>query len=174
MDNNIKKRIKESFMSVQFIIIAVITIASIVLYFTTDMNYLLYVIICGVGLIILYIIGFFRNIAMDKHALKIKEGNVKYNPYVVDKTTFINECKNGLMYSIIRVNNNIYEIEVQIDNSDNYDQFICYINDNEIIGLDNFLNFKLDNNYSLNDLNSIEFLEYNNTDPKKYFVDKII
>lgn len=55
-----------------------------------------------------------------------------------------------------------------------YNDFICYINDNEIKGVDNFFNFKFDGIHSFNDFDYIEFLEYNSSDPKKYFVDNII
>ena len=89
---------------------------------------------------------------------------------------FIEECKMGLMYSLVKINNEIYELETQPDevNSKKFDNFICYINEKEIKGVDNFLNYKFDNVHSLKDLKEISFLEYNNADPKKYFVEKTI
>ena len=107
---------------------------------------------------------------------EIKKGKIKYPPYVIDKDRFIEECKSGLIYSIVRINGEIYELEVQLDNlsSKKYDRFICYINNTKIIGLDNFLNYKYDGVHIINDLKHIEFLEYNNENPKRYFGDKII
>lgn len=112
----------------------------------------------------------------DGNLDEIKKGKLKYTPYVIDKEKFIRECKSGLIYSIVRINGEIYELEVQLDNisSKKYDNFICYLNNIKIIGLDNFLNYKYDGVHTLNELKHIEFLEYNNDNPKKYFDDKIV
>ncbi|MBP5647768.1 hypothetical protein J6X04_00535 [Candidatus Saccharibacteria bacterium] len=113
---------------------------------------------------------------MQKHADDVRSGKNKYEPYTIDKKAFVEECKNGLMYSLIKIDDNVYEIETQLDkaNSTDYDEFVCYINNEEIIGVDAFLNYKFDGVRSFSDLDTIEFLEYNNDEPKKYFVDRKI
>lgn len=119
----------------------------------------------------------FKNLFKKTNKLEeIKKGNQKYESYFLNNEDFIKECKTGLFYSIVRIKGEIYELEVQLDEvcSEDYDNFICYINDTEIKGLNNFLNYDLGNNTYLKDLTTIEFIEYNNTDPKKYFVDGII
>ncbi len=176
MDKNIKDQLKESFFNIQFIMIFIITIVFIILYVFLEYSFLLYFIMFGLILVLLYIIGFFRGIKMRKHVALSRSGELKYEPYSIDRNRFIDECKIGLMYSLIRINGQIYEVETQLDkiNSTNYNDFICYINDNEIKGVDNFLSFKFDGMHSFNDLDYIEFLEYNSSDPKKYFVDNII
>ena len=119
----------------------------------------------------------FKNLFKKTNKLEeIKKGNQKYESYFLNNEDFLKECKTGLFYSIVRIKGEIYELEVQLDEvcSEDYDNFICYINDTEIKGLNNFLNYDLGNNTYLKDLNTIEFIEYNNTDPKKYFVDGII
>lgn len=84
--------------------------------------------------------GYFRGVKLRNNIDNVKNGNIKYEPYTIDKTV-----------------------------SNNYDKFICYINETEIIGLDNFLNYKYDGVHCLDELNSIEFLEYNSNDPRLYF-----
>lgn len=122
---------------------------------------------------ILYTIYYIKITIHKKNVNRIKEGSLKYTPYTIDKTKFIEECKTGLIYSIVRIDNKIYELEVQPENKE-YDKYVCYINNKEIVGLDNFLNYKYDGIHCLNDLKHIEFLEYNETDPRKYFIDHII
>ena len=176
MTDNVKEKFKESFISVQFIIIFVVTILSIIFYFVLNLEFLLYLFLFGLLLIILFVIGFVRNVKMQKHADDVRSGKNKYEPYTIDKKAFVEECKNGLMYSLIKIDDNVYEIETQLDkaNSTDYDEFVCYINNEEITGVDAFLNYKFDGVRSFNDLDTIEFLEYNNDEPKKYFVDRKI
>lgn len=176
MKKNLEKQFKESFINVQFIVIFIGTVLSIIFYFVANLDFLLIFFFLGLFLIVFYVIGFCKCVKMRNHADDIRNGNLKYKPYIIDKESFIFECKNGLIYSLIRINNVIYEIETQLDviNSTNYDRFICYVDENEIKGIDNFLNYKFDGVHSFNDLDTIEFLEYNNNDPKRYFVDKII
>jgi ABC-type multidrug transport system fused ATPase/permease subunit len=176
MTSNVKEKFKESFVNVQFAIVLTVTILSIILYFVFNLEFLLYLFLFGLFLIILFVIGFLRNVKMQKHADDVRSGKNRYEPYTIDKETFVEECKNGLMYSLIRIDDNIYEVEAQLDrvNSTNYDNFVCYINNEEIVGVDAFLNYKFDGVRSFNDLDAIEFLEYNNNEPKKYFVDKKI
>ncbi len=130
-----------------------------------------------IAVVISVVSGIIINKKRKKNINSLEQGNLKYPPYIIDKTTFIEECKMGLVYSTIRINSKIYEIETTPgDNKSiyDYDSFICYINKNEIIGIDNFLNYKLEDNNTLNDLENIEFLECNEDDPKKYFVDRIL
>lgn len=130
----------------------------------------------GIMGVSMYMWSYYVTIKEHKNVKKIKNGKIKYPSYIVDKKEFLEECKMGLMYSIVKIDGNIYTLETQLDNvnSKKYDKFICYINDIEIKGLDNFLNYKFDGKKSLNDLKKFEFLEYNNADPKKYFVDRIL
>ena len=46
----------------------------------------------------------------------------------MNKKEFLEECKMGLMYSIVKIDGNIYTLETQLDNvnSKKYDKFICY------------------------------------------------
>ena len=176
MSKSVKDCVKESFMNGQFIAIAIATVVLFFLYMAFKTDLLLYLFLTGTLFIALYIIGFFNNVSSVKSVENAKEGSLKYEPYIVDKETFIEDCKSGLMYSLVRINNNIYGIETQLDkiSSINYDKFICYINDEEITGLDNFLNYKFDGTHSFNDLHNIEFLEYNHNDPKEHFENNAI
>lgn len=132
--------------------------------------------IISLFIMVLYVISHFRITKMKKNINNLKDGKIKWLPYTIDRATFIEECKTGLIYSIVRIDGKIYELETQIDNikSPKYDKFICYINENEIIGLDNFLNYKYDGIHCLNELSHIEFLEFNETDPRTYFVNHTI
>lgn len=106
----------------------------------------------------------------------IKEGTRKYQIFYLSLEKFIQECQTGLLHSVVKIDGNIYELEVQLDkaNSKQYQNFICYINDIKIKGLNNFLNYKFDKQCCLNNLEKIEFLEYNGQDPRIYFEEKII
>lgn len=183
MKNNKVEKFKESFLNFEFLVIMLIFIASLIcLIAFNDKTYEKYgdlIVVFFLGslfLIILFVIGYFKNIKMDDNLKDIKDGKIKYNPYIIDINRFIEECKMGLMYSLVRINNEIYELEIQLDkvNSNDYDKFTCYINDKEITGIDNFLNYKFDGNNCLMDFKEIEFLEYNKNDPKEYFVNKKI
>lgn len=176
MDENVKKQLKKSFGNVQFCVITILTIVSCIGYFMADIEILKDVFVLGVFLIAIFVYGFFKGLKMEKNIENVKNGKLKYEPYILNKEAFVKECENGLMYSLIRINNEIYEIETQLDEveSKNYDKFTCFINENEIQGLENFFNFKFDNGTCLKDMNEIEFLEYNNNDPKEYFVNGVI
>ena len=177
MKKNVSDQLDESFKNVQFIIILIATILSFILYLVfNNLDFFFYIFLAGLALIMLYIIGFFRGLRLRNHVSDVKNGQRKYQPYIIDKARFIEECKTGLLYSMIEVDNNVYGIEVQLDeiNSENYDKFTCYIDKTEIVGLDNFLNHKLNGAHSLNDLDSVKFLDYANGDPKKYFEDRTI
>lgn len=158
-------------MNGQFMAIFGFTILNILLYIFLHVNLFLYLFFLDLFLVILYVIGYFHNVMIAKHANDVRNGDIEYSPYIIDKERFIEECRSGLLYSLVRIDGNIYEIEVQLDkvNSTNYDEFVCYINDNEIIGVDNFLSYKYDDIHSFNDLEDIEFLEYNHVEPSKYF-----
>lgn len=183
MKNNKVEKFKESFLNFKFLVIMLIFIASLIcLIAFNNKTYEKYgdlIVAFFLGslfLIILFVIGYFKNIKMDDNLKDIKDGKIKYNPYIIDINRFIEECKMGLMYSLVRINNEIYELEIQLDkvNSNDYDKFTCYINDKEITGIDNFLNYKFDGNNCLMNFKEIEFLEYNKNDPKEYFVNKKI
>lgn len=178
MKENIKKQFKESFFNVKFLIILLALIGALLWLFTKgktatehDITLVSRTLAWILLVMILYIISFFRSLKLRNNANRVRSGNFKYQPYTIDKAKFIEECKMGLMYSIVRIDGKIYEIETQIDkiNSPKYDKYICYINETEIIGLDNFLNYKYDGTHCLNELNHIDFLEYNETDPRVYF-----
>ncbi len=174
MKKYIKVQFRESFINVQFFVILIATILCIILDLIFDYRFLFNLTLLGLFFIVLYIIGFFRSIRMRSYVDKVRSGTLKYEPYTIDKQRFIEECREGLLYSLVRINNVIYEVEALDDRTNDPAQFICYINDNEIIGVDNFLNYKFDGVHSFNDLDTIEFLEYNHLDPKKYFVDGIL
>lgn len=176
MKHHFKEQVKESFMNFQFLIIVLGTIISLIFGIIFTSEILLYIAAIGILLILLYLIGFCSGLIRRKNVAKVRNGQIKYEPYTIDIKQFIEECQFGLFYSIIRINNQIYEVETQPDkvNSTNYDHFTCYINDQEIIGLDNFLNYKFDGLHSLKELDTIEFLEYNAADPRRYFIDHTI
>ncbi len=176
MKKYVKSQLKESFLNIQFIIIFIVLIISLIISISNKSEFFIYLFLGCTFLVILFIIGFFRRIKMRKNLGEVKNGKLKYEPYTININQFIEECKMGLMYSLVKINNEIYELETQPDevNSKKFDNFICYINEKEIKGVDNFLNYKFDNVHSLKDLKEISFLEYNNADPKKYFVEKTI
>lgn len=178
MKKNLKIQCKESFINIQFIIIFISTIFSAILYFGFHLDLLLYVFLLGLLFVGAFIIGFFREVKRRNYTDRVRNGVLKYEPYTVDKKTFLEECKNaGLLYSLIRINNIIYEIVAFPPGTvspNNYSQYECYINDTKIIGLDSFLHYKFDGVHSFLDLDSIEFLEYNHDDPRKFFVDHIL
>ena len=171
MTSFVKEKFKESFINIQFIAIFLGTIASIILYFFFTSEILLSIFLLGLFLTILFVVGFVKNIKSQKHTDSVRNGERKFESCFVDKNVFVNECRNGLLRSLIKIGDGVYEVETQLDdiNSTNYDKFVCYFNDQEIVGVDAFLNYKFDGVHSLNDLNVIEFLEYDGGDPKKYF-----
>ena len=174
MKKNTEIQYKESFVNIQFIIIFIVTILSAILYFVFHLAFSLYVFLIGLWFIVAFIIRFFSEVKRRNYIDKVRGGTLKYEPYIVDKKTFLEECKYGLGYSLIRINNTIYEIGVDvpsINSTSNY--YECYINETEIIGLDNFLHYKIDGVHSFLDLDSIEFLEYNHEDPRRCFEDHI-
>ena len=109
---------------------------------------------------------------MRNHQDQLAQGKIKYPPIKIDHDKFIEECKSGLIPSCIRVNGKVYSITTQIGESgDDVESFTCYVDDNEIKGLTNFLNYKIGDQFSLNELAEIEFLECNNGDPSKYLIE---
>lgn len=157
-----------------------VTIVSLILYLTIKNEYVVDA-MRSVFWLSLYISGIyiFSTIILleEKNNIKnVKNGIIKYAPFMVNKNEFIDECKTGLLHSIVKIDGKIYELEVQIDekNVKKYDKFVCYIDENKIIGLDNFLNFKYDGAHCLNELNKIEFLEYNENDPREYFINRVL
>ena len=180
MKKNIKEQFKESFLNIRFLIIFLALIGTLLWLFTKGKTATDHDLTLGsriftgiISIIIVYIIGFFRSLKLRNNADNVRSGKIKYKPYMIDKARFIEECKSGLIYSIVRIDGKIYELETQINKvkSPNFDKFICYINETQIIGLDNFLNYKYDGTHCLNELNNIEFLEFNETDPIVYFED---
>lgn len=178
MKENIKKQFKESFLNIRFLIILLTLIGTLWWLFTKgktatnhDLTLASRLLTGMISVVIIYIVGFFRSLKFRNNANNVRKGKIKYEPYTIDKSRFIEECKMGLIYSIVKIDGKIYELETQINRvkSPNYDKYICYINETKIIGLDKFLNYKYDGTHCLNELNHIDFLEYNETDPRVYF-----
>ena len=176
--NEYEKKIKKNYIELGITII--VTIVSLILYLTVKNEYVVDA-MRSVFWLSLYISGIYilstTILLEEKNNIKnVKNGIIKYAPYMVNKNEFIDECKTGLLHSIVRIDGKIYELEVQLNekNVKKYDKFICYINDNEIIGLDKFLNFKYDGVHCLNELDKIEFLEYNENDPREYFINRVL
>ncbi len=174
-DKDLKKQLKESFLNKTIIVIVIIFVVMVISFVLIPKAFEEFgvLFLLAAFLILLFVIGFFRGLGSRKYQNELALGNLKYNPVRISRDKFIEECKSGLMPSYIRVNGAIILIATQFGEGDV--DYVCYIDDKEIKGLDEFLSTVLieGGTTALGDLNEIEFLECNGGDPQTYLIDHV-
>ncbi len=171
-----RKCFKESFFSPYFIVVFVLTMIGVVGYFIFKNRSELIVtfLVYGPIILALFVFGYFRGIKMLKREYAIKNGaeSFTWEPYVMSKEDFLEECKTGFFYSFIKIKDNIHVIEVQLNEDKQIED--CYIDNTLLKGLDAFLDYKIEDDISLREVDNLVILSTMNDDPKKIFVDKKI
>lgn len=94
-----------------------------------------------------------------------KEKKIEFDKYELSHRKFVEACKNGIPDdTYIMVNDKIYSICVQKNN--------CYLNFKKFKKLEEFLDYKFEEKYYLNNLKKVTFLQINGGDAKSYFESK--
>ena len=125
----------------------------------------------GLGIICLFLTIFFVlsyifNRMMNKEIYMkcTKEHKIDFEKHDVTHKTFVEECKNGIPDdTYIIVNDKVYSICV------NKNSF--YINFKKFKKFEDFLTYKLEGEYYLDNLKKITFLQVSGHEPASYFED---
>ena len=141
----------------------------ITLSFILGLIFIITKVLFGIGIIFMFLTVFFLlsmifNKMMNKEIFMkcTKKKEIEFEKYELAHNKFIEACKNGIPDdTYISVNDQIYSICAQKSG--------YYINFKKFKTLDEFLEYKLDGNYYLNNLKKVTFLQVNGNEPKSYF-----
>lgn len=148
----------------------VFAIVSVILYAITNfIVFLVFSFFFGL-LFALNLYFYLKKRKREQRLIEIKEGNIKYKPIEVNYGDFINLCRKGLPVSIIKLDNEYYNISCvlyeDID-TENY-KFLCTVNNKRFRSLETLKNYKF-NGKKLNEYNKIIIMEIDNHDPKDFY-----
>ena len=141
----------------------------ITISFILGIIFVLTKVLFGIGIIFLFLTIFFllsfiftKMMNKEIYMKCTKNKKIEYEKYELAHKRFIEECKKGIPDdTYISVNDKIYSICVGKNNN--------FINFKKFKSLDEFLEYKLEGEYSLNNLKKVTFLQVNGGDPKSYF-----
>ena len=106
----------------------------------------------------------------EQRLIEVKKGNIKYKPIELNYDDFINLCRKGLPVSIIKLDNEYYNISCVLyeDIETEKYKFLCTINNRRFRSLEALKNYKF-NGKKLNEFNKIIIMEIDNNDPKDFY-----
>ena len=164
-----KKQLKDTFGSKQFLVFLIYPLFWIIISLFWKNKILNNILYLDLFFIFLTILGYFHDYTRLKKDYLLKSGKLKlkWQPYLMPRKVFLEECESGFFYSYIEVNGKIHNIEVQIDKVKKAETKLAFIDDNGFDNLDDFFNFQIDGTTCLNDLEFIPVLECLNQDPHK-------
>lgn len=154
----------------KLIINFLVLVISIVMYVITDILIFLIVSFAMAILLSLNLYFYIKNYKRNNRLMNIKKGHMLFPTLEVNYNDFINMCRKGLPYSVIKLDNNIYTISSVLYEdleTDDY-KFIITINNKRYKKIESLLNYKF-NGKRLTDYKKIVFIEIDGNDPKDYY-----
>lgn len=144
----------------------------ITLSFILAIIFIMTKVLFGVGVVFLFLTVFFllsfiftKMMNKEIYLKCSKEKKIEYDKYDLTHRKFIEACKAGIPDdTYIMVNDNVYSICTQKSG--------CYINFKKFKDLEEFLDYKFDGDYYLNNLKKVTFLQVSGGEAKSYFESK--
>lgn len=144
----------------------------ITLSFILAIVFILTKVLFAVGVVFLFLTVFFllsfiftKMMNKEIYLKCSKEKKIEFDKYELSHRKFVDACKKGIPDdTYIKVNDKVYSICAQKTG--------YYINFKKFKKLDEFLDYKFDGEYYLNNLKKVTFLQVSGGDAKSYFEDK--
>lgn len=145
-------------------------ILSIIMYIITDILVFLFISFIFALIFPLNMYLYMKRYKRNKRLKDIKNGDIKYSSVEVSGNDFISMARNGLSYSIIKLDNEYYgvsSIPYEDLETEKY-KYICTINGVRYKNINSLINYKF-NGKKLSDYDKIIIMEIDGKDPKEYY-----
>lgn len=147
-----------------------IVVVSIILYVITGIIVFLFISFFFGLLFSINIYFYLKKRRREKRLIEIREGNIKYDPIELSYNDFISLCRKGLPTSIIKLDNEYYNISCVLyeDLETEKYKFICTINNKRLRSIEALMNYNF-NGKKLSNYNKIIIMEIDNKNPKEFY-----
>ena len=145
-------------------------IVSIIMYIITDILVFIIISFFFALIVPLNLYLYTKKYKREKRFKEIKNGDIKYSSIEVNPNDFISMARNGIPYSIIKLDNEYYSISsipYEDLETEKY-KYICTINNTRYKNINSLINYKF-NNKKLSDYDKIIIMEIDGKDPKEYY-----
>ena len=145
-------------------------ILSIIMYIITDILVFLFISFIFALIFPLNLYLYMKRYRREKRLKEIKNGDIRYSSIEIKPSDFISMARNGIPYSIIKLDNEYYyvsSIPYEDLESEKY-KYICTINNVKYKNINSLINYKF-NGKKLSDYDKIIIMEIDGKDPKEYY-----